>query len=170
LDNVVLAGQLVEKYNIKAKEIKKIVETTPGDESPFLTSDYLGPFTGRYQAIMSSQFSAAAVFLRKPIGSSSFWEKNYNDPEVAELAKKVELVKDKSSDVIRFEVTLNDGSQYNIEGHRFKMTLPNTDEVKRLFAERALGFLGKKKTDEVVDIILNLERIRNIKELTRRLE
>jgi len=115
---------------------------------------------------MSAQFCIAAVFSGKHVMSYSFCDKG-DDPEVSELVKKVELVEGKGRDKIKKEVTLHDEKQYRIEGGGDEMLTPGVDKTGVKFESHAYDFLGKKKGDRVIDMILNLDRLENIQELTR---
>jgi 2-methylcitrate dehydratase PrpD len=88
----------------KVADIDKVVERI----SPILPagSDFAGPFSSQLQAQMSMQFCAAATILGRPVTSLAFYVEHYDDPEVGELAKKVELVPEKDRIMPRVEVYL----------------------------------------------------------------
>ena len=101
--------------------------------------------------------------------SYSFYDTGYDDSEVSELVKKVELVGEKGRNNIRIEVTLLDGKQYSVEGGGEEILTPDVDRTKVKFQGLACDFLGRKKMDRVIDMTLNLDKLENIKELTRQL-
>lgn len=160
---------LVKQHGIQGKQVAKIVEIMPENELNYPGTNYSGPFTTRFQATMSAQFCIAATFLGKPVVSYSFYDKGYNDPEVAELVKKVELIGEKGRDTIRIEVMLRDGGHYSIEGGGEEMLLPSTDKIRSKFRNLTHDFFGEAKTDKITDLILNLDKVDNIEELTRQL-
>ena len=164
-----LALTLAKQHGIQGKDIAKVVEIMSESEFFYPGTNYSGPFTTRFQAIMSAQFCAAAAFSGKPVASYSFYDKGYDDPEIAELAKKVELIGEKGRERVRIEVTLQDGRKYSIEGGEADPLVPTTEKTRIKFENLAYDFLGKKKADRIIDIILNLEKVDNVQELTRRL-
>jgi len=171
---VALAESLVKQHNIKGKDIGEIAEIVPDWVASYPGLNYAGPFTTRFQATMSVQFCAAATFLGKPVALISFYDNNYNDPEVAELAKKVKVIGEKR-DTTRIEVTLQNGRQYSIEGAAGELLpseilVPTTDRIKVKFGSLTSDFLGKEKADKIIDIVLNLDKIDNIGEFTQELE
>jgi hypothetical protein len=95
---------------------------------------------------------------------------NYNDPAIVALARKVKLIGEKDRKVPKIAVTLHNGKSYDIEEEKEWGTLTPTDEkVRAKFSELATDFLGERKAKEVIDIVMSLEKVDNIKELTRRL-
>ena len=164
-----LALMLAKQNGIQGNQIAKIVERMPEHELAYPGTNYPGPFTTRFQATMSAQFCIAAAFSGKPVMSYSFYDTGYDDSEVSELVKKVELVGEKGRNNIRIEVTLLDGKQYSVEGGGEEILTPDVDRTKVKFQNLACDFLGKKKMDRVIDMILNLDKLENIKELTRQL-
>jgi hypothetical protein len=98
--------------------------------------------------------------------SFSFCDKGYDDPGMSELVKKVELVGGKGRDKLGEEVTLHDGKQYRVEGGGDEMLTPGVDKTRVKFESHAYDFSGKKRLDGVIDIVLNLDEVENIQELT----
>lgn len=161
-----LALTLVKEHDIRAKDIAKVIEIVPQSTFSYPGANYAGPFTTHFQATMSAQFCTAAAFLGKPVASHSFYEKSCDDPEVFELAKKVELIGENERDTTRVEVTLRDGRKYSVEGGEGEMLVPTTDKIRVKFRNLAYDFLAEKKVDKVIDIVLNLDKLDNIRQLT----
>ena len=46
---------------------------------------------------------------------------------------------------------------------------PTTDRVQAKFANLASGFLGKEKADKITSMVLNLDKVGNIRQLIRQL-
>jgi len=165
-----LALILVKQHDIKGEDIDKITEILPDDVFSYPGINYAGPFTTPIKAKMSGQFCAAASFLGKPVASFSFFNNNYDDPEVAELARKVKLIGEKDRDTTRtttIEVTLRDRRQYSIEGGVGEVLVPTADRIKVKFENLASNFLGRERVDKVIDIVLNLDKADNIRVLTQ---
>lgn len=156
------------KHGLRAKEIVKIVEKTRPDGFTFAGSDFPGPFISQFQAIMSLQFCAAATVLGRPVDSIGFFAEHYDDPEVAELARKVELVPAEGRTSPRFEVYLEDGRILIAEEESPDLashipTRKNMEEKFRAFASKRLP---RKRIERVIDIVMNLERVDDIRKLT----
>jgi 2-methylcitrate dehydratase PrpD len=164
---VELALTLMKQHDIKGKDVIRIIETMPESEYLYPGTNYAGPFTTRFQAIMSAQYCAAATFLGKPIASPSFYDRCYNDPGVGELARKVELVGVKGRSKTRIEVVLRDGRQYGIEDNGSEMLVPTIEKIKMKFENLTYDFLGKEKSGRIIDAVLTLEKLDNISKLTQ---
>lgn len=160
-----LALSLVEQNNIKGNAVDKVIVTVP--ESTFHNPGFrnAGPFTTHLQAAVSARFCIAAALLAKPVTAYSFFD-NYNEPEVLELAERIDLIGEKGGDKVSIEVLMRDGKQYGIEGIEGETLVPTTDKIKAKFERLASGFLGEKKTAKVIDIVLNLDQVDKIQELT----
>ena len=162
--------RLVKKHQILAQDIKGIIEKVPYWEAIYPGGDSAGPFEKPLQALMSAPFCAAAAFLGKLVRSYSFYADNYNDPEVFALAQKVRLIGEKDRKMPEITVRLNDGKTYSIEEEEKEGTLiPTDDKIRTKFNELTSSFLGEKRVNEIVDIIMSLEKVSNIRELTQRL-
>ena len=85
-----LVLNLVKRHHIQPKDIKEIIEKLSEWDAAFPGTDFAGPF--KRPTLSSAQFCAAAAFLGKPVGSSSFYEDEYNDPEILALAQKVKVI------------------------------------------------------------------------------
>ncbi len=161
-----LIATFVKATPLKPEEICTIVEKTSEEDFFYPGSNNPGPFRTRFQATMSAQFCAAAAFLGKPMRSYSFYDREHNDPGIAEMAKKVELVGEKGRDRITIEVGLTDGRHYCIEGGGEELLLAGVDKTRLKFEALAYELIGKKRGEEIIDAVLNLERLRDIRELT----
>lgn len=163
-----LVRRLVEKHHILAHDIRQVVEKVPELDSTIPGSDNPGPFENGDQTLLSGQFCAAAAFLGKPVTSHSFYMSNYNDSEILSLAGKVKVIGEKDRNVPEITVTLNDGRIFRIEEEKERGTLTPTDEkIRAKFNELSVPFLGKERAREVINMVTSLEKVRNIKGLTR---
>ncbi len=88
---------------------------------------------------MSLQFCAAASIPGRPVTSFRFYVEHYDDIEVAELAKKVELVCEEGRSMPRFEVYTQDGKVYVSEEETFDlvMHLEQLDDLRKLTTSTA---------------------------------
>jgi 2-methylcitrate dehydratase PrpD len=163
-----LVLRLVEKHHILARDIRQVVEKVPELDASIPGSDNPGPFENGDQTLLSGQFCAAAAFLRKPVTSHSFYMTNYNDPEILSLAAKVKVMGEKDRNVPEVTVTLDDGRIFRIEEEKERGTLIPTDErIRTKFSDLSVPSLGKERAKEVIDVVISLEKVQDIKELTR---
>jgi 2-methylcitrate dehydratase PrpD len=164
-----LALNLVNQYDIKGKDVAQVTEIWPEDEMTSIPS-YAnpGPFTSRLPAIQSAPFILAATLLGKPVISYTFYD-NYNDPEVLKLAKNVKLLGEKGRSATRIEVTLRSGEQYSIEEGGTGFLVPTMDRVKAKSASLTSNLLGEEKVDKITEIVLNLDKVSNIRQLSQEL-
>jgi 2-methylcitrate dehydratase PrpD len=145
-----------------------VEKTRPGGTS-YAGSDFAGPFTSQFQAQMSMQFCAAATLLGRPVKSLSFFAEQFDDPEVAELAAKVELACEEGRTKPRFEVYTSDGRVLAAEEETVDQgpRAPSWENVEHKFKELAVDFLGEKKMGQIIALVNDLEKIKNLRELTR---
>ncbi len=167
--SVDLALSLVKQHAIKAKDIEKVSEKIPYYSFTFPGLNYVGPFSSRFQAAGSNQFSVAAALIGKPVFSPQFYNSDYNAPDVAILAKKVELTGIKDSDTVQIVITLKNGMQYSAESNGSALLMPATGKVKLKFEYLTSDFLDRSRIDRIINIVLSLEKVGQISELTREL-
>ncbi len=122
------------------------------------------PFATHLQAAVSAKFCTAAALLGKPVQSYEFYDR-FDDPEVLELAGKVELKVGADKERVRIESILHDGREHQIEGIEGETLIPTPQKMKAKFERLASGFLGKK-TARVMDLVFNIDRVDKITELT----
>ena len=149
------------KIGLKAKDISKIVEKTRPGGTSYAGSDCPGPFTSQFKAQMSMQFCASATILGRPVNSVSFFAEHFDDPEVAELAKKVELVCEDGRAKPRLELYTCDGRVFVGEEEKVDEgpRTPSREKMEEKFKTLASEFLGKKKTNEIAEMVMNLENL-----------
>jgi 2-methylcitrate dehydratase PrpD len=164
-----LALGLVEMNNIDAKTIANVTVVMPEAEYLYPGTNNPGPFTSRFQAIMSSQFCVAAALLRKPVRSHTFYDKGYADPEVTGLAHKIILVGEKGKNEISIEVALHDGNRFSAQGGKEDLLVPDFAKIRTKFENLAIEYLGTEGVDRVIQIVSDLDKIGDIGELTRHL-
>ena len=159
------------KHKLNAGDITKIIERVGIGATAYAGLDFCGPFKTQFQALMSMQFCAAAAVLGRPVNSAAFFTKQFNDPEVEELVKKVELVEEEGRSLPSIEVHTIDGKVYITEKEmpdRSKY-LPTEETMKNKFRALCTGFFGEEKTGQIIDLIMDLEEMDDIRKLTANL-
>jgi len=163
-----LAGDLVKRHKLDAAQITRVSVLAPKDtfENPGFQN--VAPYANPLQAHTSASFCTAAALLGKPVAEHAFYHET-TDPEVLALAAKVELLPP-SGDKERVVVSVVCGGKtYEIEAPQMDMLRPTTNKVVEKFRRLAEPSLGRA-TDEVLDVVMGLDRIQHIGELTHLLQ
>jgi 2-methylcitrate dehydratase PrpD len=159
------------RHNLKAEDIVRILEKLRPRATDYAGLDFAGPFSSQVQALMSMQFCAAATIIGRPVQSPRFLAENYDDPEVAEVARKVELVCEEGRTAPRFEVYTRDGSVYVAEETPDRsIHIPTMASMMEKF--RALGgdYLGRERAERIIGLVMNLETIGDMRDFTTELQ
>ena len=159
------------KHNLKAKDIDRIVEKLQPGATAYSGNDFAGPFANHFQAGMSLQFCAAATILGRPVTSFRFYAESYGDPEVAELVKKVELLCEEGRTKPRFEVYTQDGKLYVSEEETIDRAIhtPTRKNMEQKFRALASESRSGGRIEQIIDMVMNLEQLDDLRELTARL-
>ena len=135
--------KLMDRHNIKAEDIKEVVERVPARELNVPGSDNPGPFENAAQPLLSSQFCAAATLLGNPMASPEFYKTGYKDPQILALARKVRLIGEPDRKIPEITVILNNGQSYSIEEGKEKGTLvPNEEHILTKFNDMIILLTG----------------------------
>lgn len=158
-------------HKLKARDIVRVVEKLRPRASDYAGLDYAGPFSSPIQALMSMQFCAAATILGRSVDTPWFIAEHYDDPEVTEVAAKVELVGEEGRSVPRFEVYTSDGKLLVAEEHTLDRSIhiPTTASMQEKFRVLAAGFLDEAAIEEVIGLVMNLDNIEDARQLTAKL-
>jgi len=159
-----LARTLAHEKKIDPKKIQQVTIKAP--EANFTNPGYrnVAPYDTELQARVSARFCTSAALLRKPIESHAFYE-NTSDQAILALADKIDLISH-SNDTERVDLeVIHDGEYLTITGVDGETLRPTINKIVAKFRRLTIDFLGKR-TDQVIDTVLNLERVKNIRELT----
>lgn len=104
--------ELVNRYALKAEDIRRCVVGTRQAGKDYPGCDNKGPFTGSIAAMTSHQFMVASGILNGGVSIPDV--KNFADPRVAALSRLVDVVVDPEVEALpggggRLVVELNDG-------------------------------------------------------------
>jgi len=159
------------KYGLRVKDIKKIVQRVGPGTTKYAGLDFAGPFRSQFQALMSMQFCTAAAVLGKPVTSATFFAEHFDDPEVEELAKKVELVEEEGRSLPSFEIHTADGKVYATaeETPDRARYIPTRENMVNKFRTLCTDFFGREKTDEVIELIMEVDRMDDIRVFMNRM-
>ena len=84
---------------------------------------------------------------------------HYDDPEVADLAKKIEIVGEEGRKVTRIEIHLKNGTQYSIEKDASNILLSTWDNMEAKFRKLTAESLADKRVTEIVDLVRGLDTV-----------
>lgn len=64
---------------------------------------------------------------------------------------------------------MKDGRTLSLEDDRSQVLSVATDKMKAKFQKLASDFLGAKRVADIIDLVMNLEKVKRITELTNKL-
>jgi 2-methylcitrate dehydratase PrpD len=165
-ETMLLAASLGRKH-ISASDIEKVVIRRPSGglnsfDAPGVPSD--PPYTNMLQAQMAAKFTVVASLLGRPVADVGYYRDSYGDPEVAEVAWRTELVaEDRAGGAV--EVYLQGGQRVAISRDVTGELKPGMETMQEKFQALVSAALGNR-TKEVLATVTNLDRVRDIHDLT----
>jgi 2-methylcitrate dehydratase PrpD len=166
---VYLARTLAEERPLDPARIRRVALLSPEGSYNNPGFKNMPPYINPLQARISAPFAVAAALLGHEVESYAYYER-YADPEVAALAAKIELLPPVSgnTDHVRLEVDY-DGETIVRGGIEMETLRPTLDKLVRKFTILSRDVLGDA-ANEVLDTVMELDRIGNIDALTRLLQ
>jgi len=172
---------IIRKDNVKENDVKKVVIKTclnsvsgHGEISP---DTIVG-------ATMSYPYCVAVMFMHGKVSISDFTEEKLVDTtfmeKVRQIGKKVELIVDPAMEsaypekyIAEVVVELKSGRKYERVVRAAKGFYPENpvsdEEIKSKFRSIAGQIIPEKQLEEVIQLTENLEKIKDVKEITRHL-
>ena len=164
--------ELRERYNLKPEQVERVVVRTFAVAS-----------RGKHQrpdtiagATYSCPFSVATALITGSCWREQYTEQSIRDPEVLDLAQKIDVVKDDELDSLYdekwpavVEVATKDGRLLSARRDIMKgePEYPVTDdELKRKFTSLATDAVSSDHAERLWQAIFRLEEMRNMRELT----
>jgi len=173
-----VALTLVNKYNIKAEDVKEITVFTQ-DDTNFLLHP-LGK-RSRPENPVDSQFSipwaAAAVFARGRAGIGEFTEEAIKSPDILDISGKIRVEVDTalrdsgSMDPAKISVTTKEGQTYveladsPLDGSEKPLPFSTYERKFRDCASYSIKPLSNKHIDGIIARINQLEQVDDIREV-----
>jgi 2-methylcitrate dehydratase PrpD len=165
---------LLKKYRFQADDVASVVlETAPGGLEHVVGHTFkIGPFP-HGNAAFSYEYVIATAFLFGSVKPEHFTEKAIRSPAIADFIKKIELtaVNDVEFEKARMTVALKDGRQLTETVTKVKgdpLTNPMTpDDIIAKFWVNVdfTRMLSRKKAGDLLDKLLHLEKVENVREL-----
>ena len=167
------AASLAQRYRIDADSVEKVTVGVSKGAREFPGVDYAGPFSGTISAMMSHQFMVASTLVHGEVTVDTV--RRFDDPRVAEVARKVSVHVDEAVDRAfphktgaRLQIRLKTGD--TLVDFQEDLNPLNRDEVIDRFWRVAKGFMPDDRADEIVEITLRLERLNAVDSLMSLLE
>lgn len=165
---------IMNKNRIKAEMIDKITIRSTTVTYHHTSWEYRPQ--GVTSAQMNMQYVVAITALEGDIFINQFTEEKVNDPKIIEYSRKVEVIPDADLDklgpefrhAIIAEIKTKDGKIFSERVDTAKGSNKNpmtTDEVIRKYKTLAGKVLEKKRVDELYDVVLNLEKVSDVRKL-----
>jgi 2-methylcitrate dehydratase PrpD len=160
---------LIKEHDIKPDEVEHVYAgTNPGGGEQLI---YTEP-KNRLQAKFSIQFCLAIMLLERKAGLAQFTDSKVNDPKTVELMKRITLYVDPevtestplewSDKTAKVKVKMKDGREFQ------KMTdirHPTWNEIISKYEECAREVLPENKIKRSIDLVSNLEELRDLSPL-----
>jgi 2-methylcitrate dehydratase PrpD len=144
----------IERVTIRAPEL---TYSNPGFTN-------VAPYKTHLQAVVSARFCAAAALLGKPVETHDFYDETENR-EVLALAEKIHLESRPSdSERVDIEVVQRNG-EVRAGGIEHDTLFPTPEKVLAKF-RRLTSPLAGVPGDRIIDTVMNLEKLADIRELT----
>ena len=169
---------LIRAHDIKPADVKKV---SVGVNRQNVNALIHNRPTTELQAKFSMQFCMAILLLRRRARLAEFTDEVVNRTDVKAMIEKIDYRVHPVADAAGYEkmttlidIELNDGRTISGRADFGKGSPANPmsdDELANKFREcAAWGKLPKAKADKIVDLVFNLEKMKNIRELTKLLQ
>jgi 2-methylcitrate dehydratase PrpD len=166
--------RLVKENDIKPQDIEKIVNKTYNTvKTHFSNYEPKNVMAAR----LSVPYCVAVCAAKRNGGLEVFHPETINDPIVQETLKKVEIVADPELNKLypekfptNIEIYTKDGKVYKGEMYYAKGSAKNAfteEEVRDKFRSLALPKIDKGKVEEIIQLVENLETVKDIRDLAR---
>jgi 2-methylcitrate dehydratase PrpD len=165
---------LINKHGIKADDVASVnLDLAQGGIDHICGHPFkIGPFP-HGNAAFSYEYTVATAFLFGGVRPEHFTEKAIRSPQVADFIKKIRLTpaQDVDFEKARVTVTLKDGRKLtetvnNVKGDPLTNPMTHEDIIAKFWTN--VDFSGKitrNKAEELLDKLLNLEKLYSVREL-----
>jgi 2-methylcitrate dehydratase PrpD len=170
--------QLIEKHKIIPSEIERVFVKTASGVKVQCGFEYK-PLSV-LQAQMSLQYCMAVVLLEGQALLEQFTEEKISDPEILELARRVEILLDPEIERIYPDKYANEVEILLRNGKRFEARVDHPsgspenpmafDQVVKKFESLAGQVVTKDRIDAIIESVERIEKLSDIRKLTRLLE
>lgn len=166
------ALHLVAEHNISDDDVESVtVDVNPGTAEEV---DRVEPPDGEHTRV-SLQHGIAGVLLERSAGREIFTDEKLVDPRFKEARKKVKLVPHpewpeqwpEGYDIVTIKLKSGEEHSTKWEAWRgYHQTPMTVDELIAKYKDASTDVLSASQVDRSVELVLNLEKVKNIAELT----
>ena len=163
-----LTARLKADKALVAEAVHRITVYTSQHNKSIPGADHRGPFKNAIQARLSYQFTVAATLLYDRAGQAEY--RSFDDPRVAALAKKIDVVMDPVIDAefertlatgVRIRIQRTDGTE--IEGHQGDLIPLTADQV---FNKLSVAAAQRLRTDRAVSLCAHVQQLASLDAVT----
>jgi len=168
------AMALIKKNNIKADDIVSVnLDIAQGGIDHIVGHPFkIGAFP-HGNAAFSYEYVVATAFLFGSVKPEHMTEKAIHNPQIMEFIKKIKLtaVKDIEFEKARMTVTLKDGRKLTetvtkVKGDPKDNPMTHDDIIAKFWVNVEFsGKISKKKATQLLDKLLNLEKVESVRKL-----
>jgi 2-methylcitrate dehydratase PrpD len=165
-----LAHQLSKEHGIHANQIKRVTVRSPELTLSNPGFQNIAPYESSLKARISARFTVAAALLDRPINHYGYYE-NFNDGDVLALSQRIDLLDphENQNDRVDLEITCEDDAVYVASGREMDTLKPTLPKVIAKYRHLTTSMCADK-SDRLLDVVLNLDQVKKIEELTLLLE
>jgi 2-methylcitrate dehydratase PrpD len=144
----------VHEQGVEAGEIDHVVVYLKPGIQEFPGGNNPGPFKTMNEAQDSTQFVVAAALAGKPMGSLDTVMKDFDDPVVADLSERIELISEPGRGAVaKVEVHTRAGDLIVGEDDRRDQQLPTVETMSKKLDELTAGCWIPGQARAVVDVV-----------------
>lgn len=166
---VYLAATLMRTEKLDPAKIDRMTITAP--EATLTNPGYtnIAPFETQLKARISARFTAAAALLGRPVDTYDYYY-NTRDQDVLALAEKIELLEPGADQEGRVDLAIySEGRCYQLSGKELDTLRPSLQKTIAKFRRLTMQH-PKDWADRLLEAVLNLENLRDIRGLTALLQ
>jgi len=168
--------QIATGNNIQPEQVEEIVlHGNKEGEGLFFPSDIKQKPKTSITAKVALPFAVSVAVVHKNVSIANFLPENLGDPRVLDMAKKIKFIlePDRGSYSSRVELKTKDGKVYEAKVDVLRGSIQNplsTDELVNKFKDcsrYAKKPMSASTVDRIINNILDLEKIKDISEITK---
>jgi 2-methylcitrate dehydratase PrpD len=166
--------ELINRHGIKADDVASVnLDLAQGGIDHICGHPFkIGPFP-HGNAAFSYEYTVATAFLFGGVRPEHFTGKAIRNQRVSDFIKKIKLTpaRDVDFEKARVTVTLKDGrklteSCVNVKGDPLTNPMTHEDIIAKFWVNVEFsGKIGQKKAEQLLDTILNLEKLDSVRKL-----
>jgi 2-methylcitrate dehydratase PrpD len=161
--------EIADKHTVEAAQVRRV--NIALSQNAFDMHGGFGTYRGKFEALLSAHYAAAAVLHDGALTLAQFAPERYDDPALRAFAgEKVDVHPDASvaGSQAKVEVIMNDGTRYAARCDHplgsFENPLSRA-QVEQKFRTYAAGVLAEAHVENVIEAVVRLERFGSVRKL-----